>query len=248
MPLGVAAALTQGGMDQLDRPVVRRSPLLDVAWLEGPDAVQGHVADRWADAPDDPPASWFAFTAPPGAVSMTVRIEGDLTAYVEGVETQLIAGRLPLREHARVALRVQSVAGRRGAACFLEHPIFELGPGTIRVGTSWHRQGLDVFSGVIAHSADVDLDHDGEAILDLGRVAGSVSVTVNGENAGVLAWAPWRLPVNIRRGRNVIEIEVANTLGAMVSRGIPTPFGPEDQRISGLLERPRLLVPTREQG
>jgi hypothetical protein len=48
--------------------------------------------------------------------------------------------------------------------------------------------------------------------------------------------------LRLRAGENVLELEVANTLGALAGRGVPTPFGPEDQRFSGLLERPRLFV------
>jgi hypothetical protein len=151
---------------------------------------------------------------------------------------------LALREHGRVALRVQAPAGYRGPGCFREHPVFELGRGTIRAGLSWHRQGLDVFSGVIVHRCTVDVPAAlaGPAELDLGPLAGSVAVRVNGADAGTLTWAPWRLPVLLHAGANTIELEIANTLGPMVSRGVPTPFGPEDQRFSGLLGRPRLVI------
>jgi hypothetical protein len=122
--------------------------------------------------------------------------------------------------------------------------VFELGRGTIRAGLSWHRQGLDVFSGVIVHRCTVDVPAAlaGPAELDLGPLAGSVAVRVNGADAGTLTWAPWRLPVLLHAGANTIELEIANTLGPMVSRGVPTPFGPEDQRFSGLLGRPRLVI------
>jgi hypothetical protein len=220
----------------------RRHPLLDVAWLEGEDVLAGHVETAWADDPGPPPPAWFCFTAAPGARSITLPVVGEVTAYVDGNATPVTSGRLPLREHARVAVRVQPPAGYRGAACFTEHPLLALGPGTIRTGTSWHRQGLDVFSGVILHRAHVEVGEGCDAVLDLGEVSGSVRCFVNGEDAGTLFVAPWRLDVHLRAGSNTIELEVANTLGPMAARGVPTPFGPEDQRDSGLLRRPRLLV------
>jgi hypothetical protein len=165
-------------------------------------------------------------------------------AWVGGEPVDVVDGSLPLVPGVRVALRVEAPPGYRGAACFREHPVLDLGPGEIRVGASWHRLGLDCFSGVILHRAEVDVDEAaaGAAVLDLGEVAGSVAVRVNGEDAGVLAWAPWRIDVELRAGRNVIELEVANTLGPMVARGVPTPFGPEAQRRSGIVGRPRLRV------
>jgi len=240
--MGMVGALGHAADDSVFAEPPRRSPLLDVAWLEGDGSVAGHVEEVWADSPDAPPPSWFCFTAPPGARSMTVPVVGEVQAWVGGQAVAVEDERLPLREGERVALRVQAPAGYRGAACFREHPIMELGPGHIRTGLSWHRQGLDVFSGVILHRTVVAVDAASEAVLDLGRVAGTVSVRVNGEEAGVLTWAPYRLPVTLRAGDNTIELEVANTLGPMASRGIPTPFGPEDQRFSGLLDRPRLVV------
>lgn len=238
--IGAAGAIGWAGPAEEQAP--RRHALLDVAWLEGDEVLQGHVEQVWADRPEEPPPAWFCFTAPPGARGMTLPVAGDVQAWQDGEPVEPDGEVLPLREHARVALRVQASAGHRGAACFREHPLLDLGPGTIQVGRSWHRQGLDVFSGVILHRTSFDAAEETEALLDLGDVRGSVSVRVNGEEAGVLFMAPWRLPIDVRAGSNLIELEVANTLGPWTSRGIPTAFGPEDQRFSGILGRPRVLL------
>jgi hypothetical protein len=217
--------------------------LADVGWLEGESVLQGQVPQLWADAPGDPPPSWFCFTAPPGARALTLPIVGEVQAWLDG-EAVACDGALPLREGARVALRVQAPAGFRGAACFTEHPLLELGPGRIRTGSSWHRQGLDVFAGVIVYRTTVHLDEAADAILDLGEVRGSAGVRVNGEGAGILFCAPWTVPVRLGEGENTIELEVASTLGPLAGRGVPTPFGPEDQRFAGIVGTPRLLVAT----
>jgi len=226
------------------QPPPRRNPLLDVAWLEGDDSVVGHVEDGWADVPTPPPPSWFCFQAGPGARRISLPIVGTVEAWVDGERVEPVDGWLPLVEHARVALRVEAPAGRRGAGCFTEHPVLEFGPGTIRTGVSWHRQGLDCYSGVVLHRTTIDVaaDDAGPAVLDLGEVAGSVAVRINGIEAGTLVWAPWELPVVLLAGENVVELEVANTLGPMAARGVPTAFGPEDQRASGILARPRWLI------
>lgn len=220
----------------------RRHPLLDVAWLEGEAATIGHAESAWSDSPDPPPPAWFAFTAPPGATAITLPIVGDVQGWVDGQPASIEDGEMALSEHARVSLRVQAPAGRRGASCFTEHPLLRLGDGTIRLGTSWHRQGLDCFAGVLVHSTEIHLERDGTGILDLGEVAGTVAARVNGVEAGVLFAAPWRLPVQLRAGLNLLELEVANTLGPLMARGVPTPFGPEDQRTSGLLAQPVLRL------
>jgi hypothetical protein len=222
-------------------------PLTDVAWLHGPEAVTGQLPGQlWADAPTDPPPAWFAFTAGPGATALTLPIVGTVDAFVAGEPTTVqvdATGQrwIPLREHSRVALRVQAPPGRRGAACFTEPPRLTLGPGTLRMGISWHRQGLDSFSGVIVARTEYLAPEAGPAWLELDDLIGSVRVSINGVDAGVLAWAPWRLPVELTEGRNLIELELANTLGPLAARGVPTPFAPEHQRRSGVIGDVRIV-------
>jgi hypothetical protein len=239
--LSTGAPLSGWDLPPAEATAQRRHPLRDVAWLEGAEVLRGQVEHRWSDSPSPPPPSWFAFLAPPGARSMTLPIDGEVRAWLDGEEVALDGEVLRLREGARVAMRVQAPAGGRGAACFREHPVLELGPGRIRTGVSWHRQGLDCFAGVILHRATVHVEHGGRALLDLGEVRGSVGVRVNGEDCGVVFCAPWRVDVPLRAGDNVFELEVAGTLGPLVGRGVPTVYGPEDQRVCGLLARPRLL-------
>jgi len=226
-----------GAREQIER----RHTLTDVAWLEGEEVVRGLVPQRWSDSPEPPPPSWFCFLAPPGARSMTLPVDGEVQAWLDGEEVRIDDGVLPLRGGARVAIRVQAHAGGRGAACFREHPVLTLGDGVIRTGISWHRQGLDSFAGVILHRATVRVERDMDAVLDLGEVRGSAGVRVNGEDLGALWCRPWRIEVPLRAGENLIELEVTNTLAPLVARGVPTIYGPEDQRVSGLLGRPRLL-------
>jgi hypothetical protein len=60
----------------------------------------------------------------------------------------------------------------------------------------------------------------------------------------VVVCAPRRVEVPLRAGDNLIELEVAGTLGPLVGRGVPTVYGPEDQRACGILAHPRLLLET----
>jgi hypothetical protein len=237
---GMSAGAPLSGWESQE-VVERRHPLTGVAWLEGDEVLRGQVPQRWSDSPEAPPPSWFCFLAPPGARAMTLPVDGDVQAWLDGEEVAVRDGLLPLRGGARVAMRVQAPAGARGAACFREHPVLTLGDGVIRTGVSWHRQGLDCYAGVILHRARVHAETATRAVLDLGAVRGSAGVRVNGEDCGVLFCAPWRIEVPLRAGENVIELEVAGTLAPLVARGVPTVYGPEDQRVNGLLARPRLL-------
>lgn len=239
--LGGAVAFGGAGDDRPEPP--RRHVLTDVAWLEGEKVLAGQVPQAWSDSPEPPPPSWFCFLAAPGAVALSLPIEGQVQAWVNGEPVEVVDGRLPLHGGARVALRVQAPAGRRGAACFSEHPVYELGPGRLRTGLSWHRQGLDCFTGVVLHRTTVQVPRRGRAELDLGEVRGSVSVRIDGVEQGVLFCPPWRLPLDLPHGEVTIELEVAGTLGPLVGRGVPTPFGPEDQRACGVLGEPVLRIP-----
>ena len=97
------------------------------------------------------------------------------------------------------------------------------------------------FSGVMRYSFEIDLTAvpDG-ATLDLGRVGQTARVTVNGRDAGIRIAAPYTYPVAelLRAGKNVVTVDVANTLTGKVqdrfTRYMPIPP-------SGLLGPVRLL-------
>jgi hypothetical protein len=82
-------------------------------------------------------------------------------------------------------------------------------------------------------------------VLDLGEVAGSAEVLVNGSPAGVLVAPPWRLPVGhlLQPGRNCIEVLVCNTL-ANHYQTIPTRYRGSPR--SGLIGPVRVLLPSPE--
>ena len=51
-------------------------------------------------------------------------------------------------------------------------------------------------------------------MLDLGNVAASAEIRVNGKKAGVLVSPPWRVDISklVKTGKNRIEVLVCNTL------------------------------------
>jgi hypothetical protein len=83
---------------------------------------------------------------------------------------------------------------------------------------------------------------DRPLVLDLGRVAATAEVHVNGQKAGQVISPPWEVPVGdlVREGKNTIEIRVANTLANHYETYTPTSYVFDGQTLSGLLGPVRL--------
>jgi len=86
----------------------------------------------------------------------------------------------------------------------------------IRTG-NWVKQGYPFFAGTIAYIQKVNLKkQDREKVyIELDKVKGTATkVIINGEEIGILAWAPYRLEATgaVIPGENEVRIEVTNTL------------------------------------
>lgn len=111
----------------------------------------------------------------------------------------------------------------------------------------WCQYGLAHFSGLGIYDCDVDIPliPGGSRVeLDLGRVAISAEVKVNGQSAGMAYFEPYRLDITslAKSGMNHLEIRVANTLSNYFSQfqelaGAPLHSGGDlpERRISGLI-------------
>ncbi|MHB0939096.1 MAG: hypothetical protein ACYC6A_22105 [Armatimonadota bacterium] len=86
--------------------------------------------------------------------------------------------------------------------------------------------GWELFTGALVFRATFTLTA-GEArarFLDLGRVGDIAEVTLNGNPAGVRAWAPYVLPVALREGENTLAVRVTNSM-ANAYDGLQLPSG-----------------------
>ena len=86
----------------------------------------------------------------------------------------------------------------------------------VRTG-NWVKQGYPFFAGTIAYVQKVNLKkQDREKVyIELDKVKGTATkVIINGEETGILAWAPYRLEATeaVIPGENEVRIEVTNTL------------------------------------
>ncbi|OUZ12164.1 hypothetical protein BHE97_02950 [Aeromicrobium sp. PE09-221] len=87
----------------------------------------------------------------------------------------------------------------------------------------WECQGFETFSGIGTYRTSVTLDEtDRSWELVLPVVHGSAAVSVNGRKLRELPWAPGRVLIpetTLRRGENLIEIQVASSAANAYYRG-----------------------------
>jgi hypothetical protein len=221
------------------------------------------LALRWFTNPEHPRfnycpgtkthAGHYRFEAPPGLAAITVISRGVTSAWAEGrslsasetrerpdglLETRFEIER-PAFRGALLALRVQAPSGSFAGDPLPEPVRFECVSGEAPLG-DWRALGLECYSGAAWYRRALNLapkEAMSAATLDLGSVAATAMVRINGQTAGTLVAPPWRLDVRglLRPGENYIEIQVSNTLANHYSIGIPTPYFYEDQCASGLL-------------
>jgi hypothetical protein len=80
----------------------------------------------------------------------------------------------------------------------------------------WREVLGETFCGKVLYSVAFDSDADGDALLDLGEVKWCAAARLNDEDLGARFFGPFRWPVKIRKGRNVLEVTVANLLTSQV--------------------------------
>lgn len=74
----------------------------------------------------------------------------------------------------------------------------------------------ETFSGKALYCAEFDSPAEGEAVLDLGEVKWCASVRLNGDDLGARFFGPFRWTVRLAKGRNVLEVTIANLLANQV--------------------------------
>ena len=82
---------------------------------------------------------------------------------------------------------------------------------------SWSKTGLAYFSGTAIYEKNFSLPQTfssvGKIVLDLGKVSSVAKVQINGRDAGILIWSPYRLDITslLKPGENQLRIWVTNT-------------------------------------
>jgi hypothetical protein len=100
-------------------------------------------------------------------------------------------------------------------------------------GTGWYEKEIAIEAGW--------LNPDRKLYLDLGDVRNIAQVRVNGRDAGIRLWRPYRLDITalLKSGTNRLEVGVTNTLANRYTQGRP---GLQENPDSGLLGPVRLVA------
>ena len=208
--------------------VVSKAPAVEPA-KETPVSRPGDLAMRWWKNPDvltfdvradvKTPTGWYRFQSPPGLRTLTLVAHGAVTVWADGVPMKAEGeGRYRVQElkaaPVTVLMRIEQERGCY-AGVVLDEPIrLECGPGRLPAGDWSENEGLYSYSGGAWYRKTVTLPTARKVFLDLGSIAASAEVRVNGNLVGTRVTPPWRWDISeyAKAGDNRIEVLVCNTL------------------------------------
>ena len=180
--------------------------------------------------------------------------------FVTGAEPELQA---PKKYSAVIATLSDGWSVRRlashetGKSDFIIRSIDEA-PTSARLG-DWRAKLGETFCGKVLYRVEFDSDAAREVQIDLGRVCWCAGVRLNGSDLGNRFFGPFRWDAKVAKGRNVLEVTVANLLSTLLgdravrtriasdyppSRGYDSRQAPGDlqNRESGLFGPVRILT------
>lgn len=213
-------------LERLGSPEPRERTPLAMSWHDRSGVVPFDVHGDEAK-----PIGWYRFVAAPGLRAMTVRCHGVLQAWAEGVPMLVekqgesadglvryrVTASQPISGMAKVALRIEQQRGFSGGATIPEPVELECGPGRMSAGDWSQGNALECYSGGAWYRRTVTLTPEqagDQVLLNLGGVAATAEVRVNGRVAGIRVTPPWIVDISgqVKAGENRIEILVYNTL------------------------------------
>lgn len=196
-------------------------------------------------------AEWFRFVTAPGTSAIVLSTPGKAEAWIDGVPMKkmangrYVAEEIPQRA-AVVAIRISPPEpGITGGALIPEPVIIETDDSGLMKTGDWSEMGiLNNYSGGVRYKTKLNLTSSqarSKVIIDLGKVAGTAGIIVNGKEAGVRVAPPWKTDISgyLRKGGNTIEVLVFNTL-ANHYQTIPSRY--KGNPASGLLGPVKLIL------
>jgi hypothetical protein len=136
-----------------------------------------------------------------------------------------------------ILLRIEQERGCYGGAALPDPIRLDCGPGRLALGDWSKQEGLQTYSGGAWYRKTITLDPAqarGPIVLNLGNVAASAEVRVNGQLAGTRVAPPWTVDISrfVRPGENRLEVLVCNTLA---NHYVTVPTRYRGELTSGLL-------------
>ncbi len=196
------------------------------------------------------PVGWYRFVSPPGLRGMTFNVRGRVRVWVEGIEgggqwtvgsgQEFKIGK-PAMGPVTVLVRIEQERGCYGGAALMEPIRLDCGPGRFALGDWSRNEGLTSYSGGAWYRKTISLPEGRQITLDLGSVAASAEVRINGKPAGVRVSPPWTFDISglAKPGENRIEVLVCNTLANHYTT-IPT--GYRGNTLAGLIGPAQIKV------
>lgn len=166
------------------------------------------------------PVGWYHFEVPVGTRSFDLPVRGEARAWIDGkeypVQDDAVTFEEPRQAPTTVAIRIEQEPGTYGGAAFERSPRVETDPVAVELD-DWQDLGLGSYSGRARYRTTVSLPElapDDRVVFDLGEVAVSAAVTVNGTRVGSGFRRPFAFDVTdaVESGENDLEVVVANTL------------------------------------
>ncbi|MEU6350421.1 glycosyl hydrolase [Streptomyces sp. NPDC047072] len=214
---------------------VRPHPLPDAEWLAGAPVLGTAVLPLRSTDDVREVEQRFRFTAPAGTVALDLPLR--LPACV-GDELVPAGGELtlhqPLSEPTEFEIVTAPTAVLRGGSAWNGPVRVRTVPAPLQLG-DWQELGLAGWSGGVTYTRRVEVPEGADPVLDLGRVRGSVAVSVDGEQVGEAFCAPYRFDLPGTAGRTVrLDVTVHNTLAPYLAEATPTAWAFSSQLPSGL--------------
>jgi len=188
------------------------------------------------------PEGWYTFTSAPGMKRMHLVAHGMVEVFVGGERVRVSKGATrddgsaeylvdlgkARAKPVEVAIRIEQKRGCYGGAAIPEPVQLDCERGVFGIGDWSRNDGLYSYSGGAWYRTSVHLSSDEvqqKVELDLGSVAATAEVRINGNNVGLKVSPPWVYDISkdIRAGDNSIEVLVYNT-AANHYTSIPTRY------------------------
>ncbi len=191
---------------------------------------------------------WLRAQLPVGACGVHLETAGRARLWIDGQEVDLVAGDAsfePRPAGAVCAIRVIPQAGASEAAVLTAPLRIRTAAATGSLGDWRTALQLPHHSGVVEYERDIQAG-PGPAWIDLGYVRGTAQVWIDGQDAGVRCWHPYRfaLPALRGPGPHRLRVRVTNTLGAHYEVGRPTQLLRPGQAAGGMFGPVRLAGAT----